>query len=169
MRRALAVVSDGKPGARLTLDGAIERDIGPSMVTFCHSHFYRPRMGRQHHVYIYCLRSIQDKKDRKWRKQYGRKTALSSSRDATQKPTRWPSRTYNRRRIHGTRTNQSSEIFSCSNGIGTKFSRSIDRARSSGSQCGGTSCRIRSGRTESSAGITRIASVLATSAATSQK
>jgi transposase len=49
------------------------------------------------------------------------------------------------------RLRQSSVIFSCSSGIGTKFSRTICRERSSGSQCAGTSFRIKSGRTESSA------------------
>lgn len=45
---------------------------------------------------------------------------------------------------------QSSVILSCSNGMGTKVSSTIVREASSGSQCGGTSCRIKSGRTESS-------------------
>jgi len=50
-------------------------------------------------------------------------------------------------------TAQSSVIFMSSNGIGTKLSSTIPRERSSGSVCGGTSCRIRSGRTESSSRV----------------
>ena len=46
---------------------------------------------------------------------------------------------------------QSRWIRSCSSGIGWKVSRWIPRAASSGSQCGGTRVRFRSGRTESSA------------------
>lgn len=45
---------------------------------------------------------------------------------------------------------QSSVILSCSSGMGTKLSRLIDRELNSGSQCGGTNCRIKSGRTDSS-------------------
>jgi hypothetical protein len=51
---------------------------------------------------------------------------------------------------------QSSVIFSCSSGMGTKLSNTINRKASSGSQCGGTSCRIRSGRTDSSASNTSV-------------
>lgn len=47
-------------------------------------------------------------------------------------------------------TLQSSVSFICSSGMGTKLSSTIDREASSRSQCGGTSCRIKSGRTESS-------------------
>ena len=46
--------------------------------------------------------------------------------------------------------NQSSEILSCSNGIGTKLSNAIDLEASSGSVCGGTSSRMRSGLIDSS-------------------
>jgi hypothetical protein len=52
--------------------------------------------------------------------------------------------------VAATLIHQSSVILSCSNGIGTKLSSTMLRDRSSGSQCGGTSCRIKSGRTESS-------------------
>lgn len=45
---------------------------------------------------------------------------------------------------------QSSVIFICSSGIGTKLLMSMPRERSSGSVCGGTSLRMRSGRTDSS-------------------
>jgi len=48
---------------------------------------------------------------------------------------------------------QSSEILSCSSGIGTKLSSEIPREFSSTSQCRGTSCRMRSGRTESSSRV----------------
>lgn len=47
--------------------------------------------------------------------------------------------------------NQSNEILSCSNGIGTKLSNTIDLEASSGSVCGGTSSRMRSGLIDSSA------------------
>ena len=47
--------------------------------------------------------------------------------------------------------NQSSEILSCSNGIGTKLSNTIDLEASSGSVCGGTSSRMRSGLIDNSA------------------
>ena len=46
---------------------------------------------------------------------------------------------------------QSSDSLICSSGIGTNPSSTIDRKASSGSTCGGTSRRIKSGRTESSA------------------
>jgi len=46
--------------------------------------------------------------------------------------------------------NQSSEILSCSNGIGTKLSNAIDLEASSGSVCGGTSSRMRSGLIDNS-------------------
>lgn len=46
--------------------------------------------------------------------------------------------------------NQSSEILSCSNGIGTKLSNTIDLEASSGSVCDGTSSRMRSGLIDSS-------------------
>jgi hypothetical protein len=46
--------------------------------------------------------------------------------------------------------NQSSEILSCSNGIGTKLSNTIDLEASSGSVCGGTSSRMRSGLIDNS-------------------
>lgn len=48
---------------------------------------------------------------------------------------------------------QSNVIFICSSGIGTKLSSEIFRDASSGSQCGGTSRRIRSGRTDNSVWI----------------
>jgi hypothetical protein len=46
--------------------------------------------------------------------------------------------------------NQSNEILSCSNGIGTKLSNTIDLEASSGSVCGGTSSRMRSGLIDNS-------------------
>lgn len=45
---------------------------------------------------------------------------------------------------------QSSVMRISSSGIGTKLLRSIPRESSSGSTCAGTSCRMRSGRIESS-------------------
>ena len=45
---------------------------------------------------------------------------------------------------------QSNEILSCSNGIGTNLSNTIDLEASSGSVCGGTSSRMRSGLIDNS-------------------
>lgn len=114
--------------AKLTFDS---RHMSPSM---SQHHTLSAHYSRVYKSLHFNSRYI-DRRDRKEEK-YGHGCINTRSR--------WPI----------TASPQSSVIFSCSSGMGTKVSNTIIRKASSGSQCGGTSCRIRSGRTDSSASNT---------------